>query len=124
MLFNLATLKPVGGYLRYGFSVYPWSTHNLKRFTGLLAFNPIHNPIQITCNNVRSVAKELSGGHNISQIGQVVLQENLCVFTGADNAWEVAFADKEETYLVWLEGAENMTYDFYKKELDSMPTPR
>jgi len=104
-------MKAIGGFFRYGFTMCALGQHDLEQFP----FNPFQDGISVTSDNVERIISHLSGGFKL-KVDQIVMEDGLVVFRPRDDAWQVAFGEKEERYLQWMNDSHlGLTLDQYKK---------
>jgi hypothetical protein len=116
---NLKNIKPVGGFYRYGLSLYLMSQHDLDAF-GVIAVNLQSIGIHAASTRVLAIAKVHCGGHNL-KLGEIVIQDGLIVFHDIDRSWQVAFGENFDRYMKWLRLDNVFTADQYERELRRKP---
>lgn len=112
---NLKNIKPVGGFYRYGFSLYVHSQHTLDAF-GVTAVNLGLLGVTAAGERVLAIAEEHCGGHKLA-LEEIIIQDGLIVFCDINRSWQVAFATDLERYMKWLRADGALTADQYEKEL-------
>lgn len=120
---NLKNLKPVGGFYRYGFSLYVHSQHTLDTLDWIasqFAHNVHKGGLEWVGERVLVIAETHCGGHNLL-LEEIVIQDGLIVFCDINRSWQVAFATDFERYMKWLRQDGGLTAHQYEKELQRKP---
>lgn len=112
-MLSVKGITAVGGFFRYGFSLYPLGEDALSEFR----FSPAG--IMTTIIDAEACACKFSGGFKL-KVEEVIMRDGLVVLRPHDNSWQIAFGDCREKYFEWLGESQGLTLAQYKKEWAAM----
>ena len=116
---NLKNIKAVGGFYRYGFSLYPMSQHDFDCFDSV----NFDKGISAASEQVLALAEEHCGGHKLP-LEEIIIQDGLIVFCDINRSWLIAYATDFQRFMTWCRFDGALTADQYEKQLAKKPYER